>query len=354
MLKHRAVIILGVGLLALGAHEAQAQLLGGYVEPRKIRPGTVEIGGFGRWTHFADTVNAKDALGGGGRLGVFIATNLALEGEWSYAGADVDGFPRVPNDSLRTISHELWQARLAYNIPVGSRVWIPVGLGWAFDNYGKTRRVAPRTHGPAAQIGLRAGLTDWLHFRGDVYGNYALARNAADTEPYTVDGHFNFGAQAGLSLMFLRGRRVDTVTVEKTVQGPTVTIHDTVMVDRIVEKMTPGATILVGSVHFDFNKSDLSNDAKKILDQIAETLVQPGAENVRIEVVGNTDYIGSNPYNQRLSERRANQVADYLASKGVSRDRMAVSGKGKTDPVANNRNPEGRASNRRVLIVRTQ
>jgi OOP family OmpA-OmpF porin len=74
---------------------------------------------------------------------------------------------------------------------------------------------------------------------------------------------------------------------------------------------------------------------------------------VNLEViiaVGHTDSIGTDAYNQRLSVRRAEAVKAFLVSKGIERNRVYTEGKGKKQPVADNRTKEGRAKNRRVEI----
>lgn len=70
-----------------------------------------------------------------------------------------------------------------------------------------------------------------------------------------------------------------------------------------------------------------------------------------IDVYGHTDSTGSDSYNQDLSQRRANSVANYLSSQGVSGQRFAVTGFGETRPIADNGSESGRAQNRRVEIV---
>jgi OOP family OmpA-OmpF porin len=82
---------------------------------------------------------------------------------------------------------------------------------------------------------------------------------------------------------------------------------------------------------FDFNKAVLRPEGKAKLDEVA---AKAGA--IQLEVVtavGHTDRIGGDAYNQKLSERRANAVKDYLIGKGISADRIYVEGKGKTQPV---------------------
>jgi outer membrane protein OmpA-like peptidoglycan-associated protein len=68
-------------------------------------------------------------------------------------------------------------------------------------------------------------------------------------------------------------------------------------------------------------------------------------------VEGHTDSIGTDDYNQQLSEHRAEAVRDYLVQQGISADTIVASGFGKTAPVASNDTPEGRQQNRRVELV---
>jgi outer membrane protein OmpA-like peptidoglycan-associated protein len=72
---------------------------------------------------------------------------------------------------------------------------------------------------------------------------------------------------------------------------------------------------------------------------------------LKFEIEGYTDAIGSDEYNQTLSEKRAESVHDYLVSSGVSMNNVAAAGMGKADPVADNSTPEGRRQNRRVELI---
>jgi OmpA-OmpF porin, OOP family len=100
-------------------------------------------------------------------------------------------------------------------------------------------------------------------------------------------------------------------------------------------------------VTFAFDSAALSDAAKKALDEkVAQTLRDNPA--VRIRVIGHTDDVGTEAYNQGLSERRANSVANYLFTRGIVRSRIETAGKGETDPVAPNSVEAGRAANRRV------
>ena len=108
-----------------------------------------------------------------------------------------------------------------------------------------------------------------------------------------------------------------------------------------------------GSGLFDFDKATIRPDLQEKLDKlIAESpkLKEKGYSSVTI--VGHTDSVGSDAYNQGLSERRANAVADYLsANADVPRSVFTTSGMGESQPVATNETAEGRQLNRRVEIT---
>ena len=108
-------------------------------------------------------------------------------------------------------------------------------------------------------------------------------------------------------------------------------------------------------VNFDFDKSTLRPDAVAILDEAIEILKR--YPDLRVEVAGHTDSIGTDAYNQGLSERRARAVYDYLTGNGIDASRMVgPNGYGESRPIAPNTNPdgsdnpEGRAQNRRTEL----
>lgn len=103
-----------------------------------------------------------------------------------------------------------------------------------------------------------------------------------------------------------------------------------------------------GDVAFDLNKATLKPDFYPELDQIITTLNE--SPETRFEIVGHADSTGEADYNQGLSERRAEAVADYFRRHGIAADRFTTSGRGEMDPVASNETKEGRARNRRVDI----
>jgi outer membrane protein OmpA-like peptidoglycan-associated protein len=103
-----------------------------------------------------------------------------------------------------------------------------------------------------------------------------------------------------------------------------------------------------GDVLFAFNQSDLTPAAQSQLDSLMPKL--QSADVVSIKVIGHTDSVGLDTYNQALSERRASSVAAYLLSQGLAPNKLTSEGKGQSQPVADNETEEGRAKNRRVEL----
>ena len=114
--------------------------------------------------------------------------------------------------------------------------------------------------------------------------------------------------------------------------------------------VAPTATkvVLNADTFFDFDKDTLKPEGRQVLDQVASQVDTINLET--LIAVGHTDSIGTEQYNQGLSERRAASVKNYLVSKGIPADRIYTEGKGELNPVASNATREGRAQNRRVEI----
>ncbi len=108
-----------------------------------------------------------------------------------------------------------------------------------------------------------------------------------------------------------------------------------------------GRVVLRG-VTFDFDRAELKPEGGPVLDIAAEQLRACGDATLAVE--GHTDATGTEEYNVGLSDRRATTVRQYLVDRGISADRLAVSGRGEANPVASNDTPDGRAQNRRVEL----
>ena len=110
-----------------------------------------------------------------------------------------------------------------------------------------------------------------------------------------------------------------------------------------------GLIVNISDVLFDFNKYTLKPGAREKMAKVSGILLAyPG---LTIKVEGHTDSIGSDEYNLKLSEQRADAVRDYLVQQAVPPGAVTAVGLGKADPVASNDNPAGRQRNRRVELV---
>ncbi len=110
-----------------------------------------------------------------------------------------------------------------------------------------------------------------------------------------------------------------------------------------------GLVVNMPDVLFDFNKYTLKPAARERLARVSGIVL--AYPDLKLQIEGHTDSIGTEEYNQTLSEKRAATVRDYLVSSGVSMNNVAAKGLGKTDPVADNSTAAGRKLNRRVEMI---
>lgn len=110
-----------------------------------------------------------------------------------------------------------------------------------------------------------------------------------------------------------------------------------------------GLIVNMSDVLFDFGKSTLRAGARERLAKVAGIVL--AYPDLRLQIEGHTDNVGSDRYNQQLSERRAGVVKDYLVAQGVNINNVTAQGLGKTQPVASNATATGRQLNRRVELI---
>lgn len=193
--------------------------------------GTVELGALGRYTLFGSDVGVKNAFGAGGRVGLFVLPNLAVEGEWTYAEPELEDQPGWGGRTF--ISHELITGRLVYNHAVGDALGVLLGAGYSYDNFSRPRRVGGRGGGPSGLLGLRFSFNDMFSARLEGFGYYVSADD--DAVGFARPQTFNMGAQAGLSMMI--GNRTTTEVIQLPAPAP-----DTVVVREQVQTPLPEGT----------------------------------------------------------------------------------------------------------------
>jgi outer membrane protein OmpA-like peptidoglycan-associated protein len=124
-----------------------------------------------------------------------------------------------------------------------------------------------------------------------------------------------------------------------------------------VHETNRGVVVNLPDVLFEFNKHQLTSDARAKVRDIAQVLDGPRVQKRQVSIEGHTDSIGSDQYNVRLSQLRADAVRSGLEGDGVSASRLHTRGFGKKYPIAPNKNPggsdnpAGRAKNRRVEVI---
>ncbi len=119
-----------------------------------------------------------------------------------------------------------------------------------------------------------------------------------------------------------------------------------IVVEKPASKLAKEEKWILIGVNFDFGSSKFSPESYPILFDAAKTLMEN--EEMQIEIQGYTDNVGSENYNKKLSQKRADAVRNYLISKGISANRMTSVGYGEADPISDNKTADGRAMNRRI------
>ncbi|NVC92842.1 OmpA family protein [Vibrio natriegens] len=151
------------------------------------------------------------------------------------------------------------------------------------------------------------------------------------------------GNTATLGVSFKFGGSEEPVVEEAPIVEEVVIVEEPVVVTKTFETQT------IGTGGFDLNSTTLKPESAAKLDNLVAFLNEHPQANV--EVVGYTDASGSESYNQKVSEKRAESVANALVEKGIDASRIHARGEGENNPIASNETREGRQQNRRVEVI---
>lgn len=189
-------------------------------------------------------------------------------------------------------------------------------------------------------LGLEYKFSEALALRGEVerYRLNDAVGNRGDADLYSVSLVYKLGRPASATPAYQPAPEVAPV-----VAMPAPLIEAKPAPVPVAEKVSFASEAL-----FDFDQSTLKPQGKAALDQLLGQLT--GMDLEVIVTVGHTDAVGSDAYNQKLSQRRAEAVKAYLVAQGVETSRVYTEGKGETQPVADNTTAAGRAKNRRVTV----
>ena len=194
-------------------------------------------------------------------------------------------------------------------------------------------------------FGLESKLGDNIRWRTQLEGRYDNERETFDRD----DGFVDMIASVGLSVSFGQPPRPpEPVSTPAEPARPAPPAPE----PAPAPEPEPEPEILFefdSAVLFAFDSAALRPEARNELDRAADIL-DPRDEIILIEVAGHTDSVGPEDYNQRLSERRAQAVADFLMDRGIERERLQVVGYGESRPRVPNDSPENRQKNRRVVL----
>ena len=274
------------------------------------RAGSVELGAFGAYTSFDSDYNLDNAIGFGGRAGVWIFRNLALEADMSWASVDDNGV-----DSWRP-----FYARLTYNLPLSERVQLLFGPGYARGTY---TGVDVTETGISGLLGLRFNLNNSWSIRIEGLADKLGADAAGADDPLHIS------ARAGLSWQYKRPSPVppppppvvEPPPPPAPAPPPPPPPPPPVNQDSINAAERARATMQV-PIYFAFDASEIQPDAQAALEQ--KLPIMQMNPNLRIRIEGHADPRGSDEYNLALGERRANAARRWLVDRGIDANRIEV------------------------------
>ena len=278
-------------------------------------------------------------------VGYLFNEYLGVQGQAQFDAEWPDNDHRGFNkeNQMTTVVGYLFGPRL--QLPLGETPWgqhltfYAVGQGGGYT--GLSGRLTQTSGGVSAGGGLDIDLTD--HIALSVWGRW----NRAFQSPRpTFLVYQNPDQQGPADAQWASGG----LGLKYTIKGPPAAPPPPPPPAPVAQAAPPPVKkkIVLRGVNFDFDKSNIRADARPILDEAISTLKQ--YKEITLSVEGHTDSVGTEAYNQKLSERRAKSVADYLAKGGIDSKRMTEKGFGESQPVASNDTAEGRAENRRVEL----
>jgi outer membrane protein OmpA-like peptidoglycan-associated protein len=402
--------VLGLLLAASGLSAQGADIGKGTVEIGGLARGTRYPSVLGT-DSFPDQNNRPgDQISYGGRLGYFFAKNLTLEADGAYGETDRRFRPDL---SVSEIRYAPFHLRLVYNAPVGNHWNFMLGGGGNYtrlrgaetgDYFGPaamaglrwqlSKRLHLRTEGTVdfipsgfgdesnTYLGVQAGAS-LMFGKGcdhamDMIGIRPMTATLAPgaTQNFTSEATY-CGKPDAVTYTLSGPGTIDATTGRYTAAGEgtaTVTAHSAkgkLMSSATVTVRTPPPpppppapapaprpapppppapryNFELAIVHFRFDHADLTQGGIDSVKAVAATL--KAHPEVNVDVTGHTDWVGTNAYNMKLSQARAETVRKLLVAEGVADSRISAKWRGEEEPVMDNKTAAGRAANRRTEI----
>lgn len=308
--------------------------------------GTIEFGAFGSAGRFDKALTLDQGFGGGGRIGAFLTPRTSLEFE--------KGEMRASRTlGLKDVNVGILSARLTQIFARSGALSLMIGAGAGAS----TETNFMHTYGVNALLGMKLALSNNAALRADLIGHW-LANE--DWKSYQA-------LQVGLSLY----RNPSHVTRIVKVEAPAMMHSDSVSAEEQARRRRAEAAYLAlrdslnrarvapaapssdaalatmeEKIHFASDKSDLSAEAQRILDE--KVKVFNANPDMRIVIEGNADERATDAYNMALGRRRSEAAKAYLVAKGIDASRVVVTSEGERQPTAAGITPEAQALNRRA------
>ncbi len=316
--------------------------------------GTMEFGAFGSGASFDNDLSLKTAYGGGGRIGMFLHPRWSTEFEGAVMRAT------RPN-GLADVNVGLLSGRLVFSTPGAFSLLLGAGAGVS------TETNFLHSYGVDALVGFKIGMGDNAAFRVD--GLWDWLANA-DWKSYQ-------SIRVGISLF----RQPTVRTVEVVTQAPAMEMQmqrpaagpmrqDSVSAaetrrlrarDAALRALrdslrnVPGGGVsatdaanMESHIHFDYDKSVLTDSATTVLDE--KMRVFRAYPDMNIIIVGHTDMAGTDGYNMALGTRRAQAAKAYLVARGIASNRIEIASAGESQPVTSASGRAAQALNRRAAF----
>ena len=309
--------------------------------------GTVEFGAFGSAATFDKNLTLNTGYGGGGRVGMYLDRTLIIEFE--------DAEMRASRPSgLKDVNVGILSGRLVAAPQISGGLSLLVGAGAGVS----TETNFLHTYGVDALVGAKYAMTDNVSFRVDGVFDWLANENWKTYKSVRV----------GLSVFRHPAQRTNTITMMSAPMmmqhNDSVSAEETrrlrardMALQRLRDSLnnaprvlTPATTaVMQATILFAFNKSDLTDSAKTILD--GKIAVFRSIPELSVVILGYTDPVGTDAYNMALGERRAMATKEYIVSKGIDGSRVIIESIGERQQVpTDGAGRAGEAPNRRVIF----
>jgi outer membrane protein OmpA-like peptidoglycan-associated protein len=336
----------------------------------------LEGGIFAQYTKFDDFTKLESVVGGGFHVDAYILRRLALEYQGDYASTTSKRkFRNGVVGDLTALNNRI---DLIYNQPINDKWRFLIGGGFTGTQYKGDTTVNKFDSGGNALLGFRYCVNDNWSWKTEGVADFKDPSDQTPSGERTV----TYAIRAGVTYFFGgQAKNGPCLNAKPYVAPPPPPPPAPAPAPRPAPPPPPAPTpapppaptpapppppppapaparpreiFTLHGVHFEFDKATLLPGAKDTL-KVAVTYLKSNPS-VKVQIEGHTDSKGSDAYNMKLGDRRAESVKAYLVSQGIAASRISTVSYGESRPVAENTlngkdNPKGRAENRRAVII---